>query len=319
MDGWSPTGDRTAVRLSVRAPTDLVSAGVFTIKRPMAARLPRLLLVFAVLLGAAVPSPAAAAVVRLPTSQEIVTSVVPNRGVDLPNARSYFGARYYRADIGRFTTIDPVYTWQENLVDPQRWNRYAYARNNPLKYVDPDGRWIETLWDIANVVMGAKSAVDNFRSGNILSGVVDTGGAIVDLAAAVVPVVPGGVGTAIKAARAVERVDDALDAKKVISLSKARYGEAAQHAEDAIRAGQPAVLTVDRAGAAANRSASIGGRPKVPGKQLDEYPPAMFREGGAGASVRPVNPTDNMAAGACIGNACRVLPDGTRVRIEIVK
>jgi hypothetical protein len=33
-----------------------------------------------------------------------------------------------------------VYTWQENLVDPQRWNRYAYVRNNPLRYVDPDGR-----------------------------------------------------------------------------------------------------------------------------------------------------------------------------------
>ena len=31
-------------------------------------------------------------------------------------------------------------TIDKNLVDPQRWNRYAYARNNPLKYVDPDGR-----------------------------------------------------------------------------------------------------------------------------------------------------------------------------------
>jgi len=54
----------------------------------------------------------------------------------------YFGARYYRANVGRFTTIDPVYTWEENLVDPQRWNRYAYARNNPLKFVDPDGKFI---------------------------------------------------------------------------------------------------------------------------------------------------------------------------------
>ena len=43
-------------------------------------------------------------------------------------------------DVGRFTTVDPVYTWQENLEDPQRWNRYAYVRNNPLRYVDPDGR-----------------------------------------------------------------------------------------------------------------------------------------------------------------------------------
>lgn len=170
-----------------------------------------LLVALGLLLGMAFPSAAAAAFVRLPTSQDMAASPVPARGADAAYARSYFGARYYRPDIGRFTTIDPVYTWQENLVDPQRWNRYAYVRNNPLKYVDPNGRWIETLWDIANVVMGAKSAVDNFRAGNILSGVVDTGGAIVDLAAAVVQVVPGGVGTAIKAARAVDKIDDAVD------------------------------------------------------------------------------------------------------------
>ena len=54
----------------------------------------------------------------------------------------HFGARYYGSKIARFTTTDPVYTWHENYVDPQRWNRYAYARNNPLRYVDPDGREI---------------------------------------------------------------------------------------------------------------------------------------------------------------------------------
>jgi filamentous hemagglutinin len=57
---------------------------------------------------------------------------------------------------------------------------------------------------------------------------------------------------------------------------------------------------------------------KVPGKQLDEYPPAMFQEGGAGASVRAINPRDNMAAGACIGIACRGLANGDKVRIKVV-
>jgi RHS repeat-associated protein len=108
----------------------------------MAARLTRLVVALGLLLGAVLPS-AAGALVRPPTSHETVISLVPDRGADPANARSYFGARYYRADLARFTTVDPVYTWQENLADPQRWNRYAYARNNPLRWVDPTGKTTE--------------------------------------------------------------------------------------------------------------------------------------------------------------------------------
>ena len=61
---------------------------------------------------------------------------------DAATGLDYFGARYLRAEIGRFTTIDPVTTIEENLVDPQRWNRYAYVRNNPLRYTDPTGLYI---------------------------------------------------------------------------------------------------------------------------------------------------------------------------------
>src|SRR5712692_9895235 len=59
---------------------------------------------------------------------------------DAETGLDYFGARYYGSRIGRFTTVDPAYTIKENLVDPQRWNKYAYGRNNPLRFVDPDGR-----------------------------------------------------------------------------------------------------------------------------------------------------------------------------------
>lgn len=62
---------------------------------------------------------------------------------DQETGLDYFGARYHGSRIARFTTVDPVYTVGDNLVDPQRWNRYAYVRNNPLRYVDPDGRKIE--------------------------------------------------------------------------------------------------------------------------------------------------------------------------------
>ena len=62
---------------------------------------------------------------------------------DFETGLDYFGARYYRADLGTFTTVDPAQNVAEALTDPQRWNRYAYARNNPLRYVDPDGEDIQ--------------------------------------------------------------------------------------------------------------------------------------------------------------------------------
>jgi RHS repeat-associated protein len=59
---------------------------------------------------------------------------------DSETGLDYFGARYYGSKIGRFTTTDPVVDQKAVMVDPQLWNRYAYGRNNPLRYVDPDGK-----------------------------------------------------------------------------------------------------------------------------------------------------------------------------------
>jgi hypothetical protein len=77
-------------------------------------------------------------------------------------------------------------------------------------------------------------------------------------------------------------------------------------------------LTIDRAGAAARRSESLKGHGTVAGKDRDEYPPAMFKEGGKGASVRPVTLKDNRGAGACMGAQCRGLPNGARVDLKVV-
>ena len=50
---------------------------------------------------------------------------------------SYFGARWYSPQMGRFTGIDPAGFSEGNV---QSFNRYAYANNNPYRYVDPDGK-----------------------------------------------------------------------------------------------------------------------------------------------------------------------------------
>lgn len=52
----------------------------------------------------------------------------------------YMHARYYDPQWGRFLSVDPAMDVVKNMAEPQRWNRYSYVTNNPLKYDDPDGR-----------------------------------------------------------------------------------------------------------------------------------------------------------------------------------
>ncbi|MEW6412578.1 MAG: RHS repeat-associated core domain-containing protein [Candidatus Zixiibacteriota bacterium] len=48
----------------------------------------------------------------------------------------YYGARYYAPELGRFTAIDPLASKYPGL------SPYVYCANNPMKFVDPDGRTV---------------------------------------------------------------------------------------------------------------------------------------------------------------------------------
>jgi RHS repeat-associated protein len=51
----------------------------------------------------------------------------------------YYGARYYDAALGRFVQADTIVP---NPANPQDLNRYAYAANSPLSFVDPNGHQV---------------------------------------------------------------------------------------------------------------------------------------------------------------------------------
>ena len=53
---------------------------------------------------------------------------------------SYYNARWYDAQLGRFLSADTMVPGPHN---PQVFNRYSYVNNNPLRYVDPTGHWSE--------------------------------------------------------------------------------------------------------------------------------------------------------------------------------
>ena len=58
-----------------------------------------------------------------------------------------FGKRYDSSSLGRFMTPDPIFFQAAMLSDPQRFNLYAYVRNNPLSLTDPTGESIELIGD----------------------------------------------------------------------------------------------------------------------------------------------------------------------------
>jgi len=73
---------------------------------------------------------------QLPFGQELVDSgnrfEFTGKELDDKSGLNYFGARYYDSNLGRFSGVDPV------SGQPP----YQYVANNPMNYIDPDGRKI---------------------------------------------------------------------------------------------------------------------------------------------------------------------------------
>lgn len=96
-----------------------------------------------------------------------------------------------------------------------------------------------------------------------------------------------------------------------------RYPETAKHIKEAIAAGESSSCTLDRDGAEENRKQSLKGVPTKTGYDRDEWPMAMCAEGGAGADIKYIDPSDNRGAGSWVSNQLDQYPDGTRVEFVI--
>ena len=73
-----------------------------------------------------------------PFGTSIPVGTLPKEGFggnekDDETQQTYFHARSLATRTGRFSQPDAV---QAGLFEPQRWNRYAYALSNPLRYTD---------------------------------------------------------------------------------------------------------------------------------------------------------------------------------------
>ena len=89
-------------------------------------------------------------------------------------------------NVGGFITEDLV---RGSLTDPQTLNRYVYCRNNPLKYTDPDGRFINLVAAVigaaAGAIIGAVAHLSNnpsdFQGAAVSAGMGAVGGLVTGL------------------------------------------------------------------------------------------------------------------------------------------
>jgi RHS repeat-associated protein len=116
--------------------------------------------------------------------------------------------RQYYPAIGRFQTPDPEV---EQFYD---LSPYSMCGNNMVMNVDPDGRVVETAWDVYSLVTGVASFAKNVATGNVGGAIIDGVGIVADAAAVLAPGVPGGAGVAIKAVRVGDKVVDAVKTGK---------------------------------------------------------------------------------------------------------
>jgi len=89
---------------------------------------------------------------------------------DAESGNDYFGARYYASSMGRWMSPDRPFA-DQHLDNPQSWNLYAYAENNPLYFVDPNGEGLVTASStkIGEVVVTGYTQQTTVDTGELLA------------------------------------------------------------------------------------------------------------------------------------------------------
>lgn len=114
----------------------------------------------------------------------------------------YLRDRWYDASTGTFLTPDRYGARDSS-------NLYAGFALDPVNNSDPTGEYVESLWDAASLGLGLYQISQWDENTSIWAKALDVVGVGVDAAALALPLVPGGIGAALKAYRAGDALHDA--------------------------------------------------------------------------------------------------------------
>ena len=153
---------------------------------------------------------------------------------------SDYGARQYSSASARWLTLDPLANKYYGI------SPYAFCANNPVNYIDPDGRVIDIVVDIISIGCGISSLYKNIREGNTKAAWVDAAGIGVDLIFAFVPGVTVGVGATKNITKsAINIADEVMDSKGAWGLKSFDRGNKIEYLRKGWNSNYPTIDKYD--------------------------------------------------------------------------